>query len=271
MRAGDIVSVVIEDGGPTKQEYAELFDQGGSRLHFTVERVAVRKHTVVTLKELGKEFPADIFDIIEHINPGDALEGMFVGKNTFGNSMLAYQLATGVWVEAAFKDRKNADGEDVITSLNERNYRAFEEACECMQSGGMTREQMHKIVDMVQDKPVEPDIKKEVGGMLSTLAAFCNARSIDMWQCAVAGIKRNWDQIDAIRDRQKNKPAMIETPKFATSEEAERVTHTGNVTKPTSNLRWNKHGVLEQYFIQVDVGQSLDFTRGFWKPVPREQ
>ena len=259
MRAGDIVSVVIEDGGPTKQEYAELFDQGGSRLHFTVERVAVRKHTVVTLKELGKEFPADIFEIISHINPGDKLEEMFQGNGLYSNSMLAYQLAIGVWVEAAFKDRKNADGEDVITSLNERNYRAFEEACECMQTGGMTREQMHKIVDMVQDKPVEPDIKKEVAGMLSTLAAFCNARSIDMWQCAIAGLKRNWDQIDAIRDRQKNKPAMLKVG-------SEEVTSTGNIITATPNLRWNEDsGELEQLFRGEPRGE---FTETFWKPVP---
>lgn len=262
MRAGDIVSVFIEDGGPTKQDYAELFDQGGSRLHFTVERVAVRKHTVVTLKELGKEFPADIFEIITYANPGDKLEDMFKDKGRYNNSMLAYQLATGVWVEAAFEDRKNADGEDVVTSLNERNYRGFEENCELYQSGGMTREQMHKIVDMVQDKPVEPMIEKEVGGVLSTLAAFCNARSIDMWKCAIAGLKRNWDQIDAIRDRQKKKPAMVNL-------DAQEVTSTGNIVRPTPNLRWNlDSGELEQYFVEVTPGLDIMSSTGFWKPVP---
>lgn len=190
----------------------DLFDLGGNPLHFVVSDTRFDGVHTIYFKETGQSrWLASAFEVVRRANPGNDLEDMFKGNASLGNSMLAYQLATGVWVDAAFKDCKNADGEDVITSLNERNYRGFEEACELYQSGGMTREQMHKIVDMVQDKPVEPVIEKEVGGVLSTLAAFCNARNIDMWKCAVAGLKRNWDEIDAIRNRQKNKPAMKES------------------------------------------------------------
>lgn len=199
-------------------------------------------------------------------NQGHSLEQMFKGDNAYHNSMLAYQVFTGYWVEFAFKDRKNADGEDVITSLNERNYRFFEESCELVQSGKMTREQMHKIVDMVCDKPVELKIEKEVGGVLSTLAAFCNARAIDMWECAVAGLKRNWDQIDTIRDRQKNKPKMV----ASASEVEPPTTSTGYVMRATPNLRWNKQGQLEQFFAEVVIGQHIDSANGVWNKVPRE-
>jgi hypothetical protein len=273
MRIGDIVRHEQLDTIP---EYKRALFDRFTRHPLPLEITEIVTYTtngyLIRFKETGdSEWVPSDFKIIDYINPGDALEGMFKGNASFGNSMLAYQLATSVWVDAAFKDCKNADGEDVITSLNERNYRGFEENCELYQSGGMTREQMHKIVDMVQDKPVEQVIEKEVGGVLSTLAAFCNARNIDMWKCAVEGLKRNWEQIDAIRDRQKNKPAMKGESKLTSTEAIVKAIQNGEATCTTMNFRWNKHGVLEQYFKYVIPHQRIDQASGIWKPVPREE
>lgn len=89
----------------------------------------------------------------------------------------------------------------------ERNHRFYEEATELVQSGGMSREDAHALVDYTFDRPIgEP--KQEVGGTMVTLAAWCLAHDINMHECADAELKRINvpEMIEKIRAKQLAKP-----------------------------------------------------------------
>jgi hypothetical protein len=57
----------------------------------------------------------------------------------------------------------------------------------------------------VYDRPVgHPD--QEVGGVMVTLAGLCSASEINMDEAGDQELKRNWDHIDVIRNKQAGKP-----------------------------------------------------------------
>ena len=67
----------------------------------------------------------------------------------------------------------------------ERNFRFLEESLELVQSLGCTKEDAHKLVEYVFNRPVgEPS--QEVGGVSTTLAALCLANEINWEKAAEA-------------------------------------------------------------------------------------
>lgn len=86
-----------------------------------------------------------------------------------------------------------------------RCCRFFEEAAELVQAGGMSREDAHKLVDYTYDRPVG-EVGQEVGGVMVTLAAFCNAFEIELGKASTTELIRCWDNIEKIRAKQANKP-----------------------------------------------------------------
>jgi hypothetical protein len=64
------------------------------------------------------------------------------------------------------------------TNIEERLLRMGEEVNELMQTGGVTREQAHALVDQVYDNPIG-DMEQELGGVMVTLAAFCALSQLD--------------------------------------------------------------------------------------------
>ena len=68
-------------------------------------------------------------------------------------------------------------GDRSFESLPERGARVGEEGIETMQSCGVSREQAHKIVDMVYDKPVG-HLPQEIAGVAFTLLALCANRGL---------------------------------------------------------------------------------------------
>lgn len=104
-------------------------------------------------------------------------------------------------------------GHEVAADKRERNHRFLEEALELVQSLGCTRDEVLQLVDYVFGDPVAKvparpvgDPPQEVGGVMVTLAALCNANNMDMKACAVAELTSIWTRMDQIRAKQAAKP-----------------------------------------------------------------
>lgn len=108
------------------------------------------------------------------------------------------------WTNAAF-------GKEVSNDRDERNHRFLEEALELVQAQGCTRIDAHTLVDYVFERPAgEP--RQEVGGVMLTLAALCNASDLDMSAAAQDEMRRVWDKIETIRAKQAAKPKNSPLP-----------------------------------------------------------
>lgn len=120
--------------------------------------------------------------------------------------MLLGSLQTKVneWVVTAF-------GQKVADDTTERNHRFLEEALELVQALGCTQSEAHQLVDYVYGRP-DGDVNQEVGGVLLTLMALCNAQGIDTGREAEKEIARVWEKIEKIRAKQASKPQHSPLP-----------------------------------------------------------
>lgn len=108
------------------------------------------------------------------------------------------------WVEACF-------GDVIADDRDERNHRFLEESLELVQSLGCRAEDAHALVDYVFGR--EPGhVEQEVGGVAVTFDALCSAHRMDRNALAERELSRVWDRIDAIREKQKAKPAIGPLP-----------------------------------------------------------
>jgi hypothetical protein len=74
-------------------------------------------------------------------------------------------------------------------NLPERGRRAFEESAEVGQALGVTREEAHRIVDHVFDKPVG-QLSQELGGAALTLLACAEASKNNLGNCVTNELAR---------------------------------------------------------------------------------
>ena len=109
-----------------------------------------------------------------------------------------FQNEVGAWTSTCF-------GEMIDKDVVERNHRFLEEALELVQACGDTRGNAHQLVDYVFDRPIG-EKAQEVGGVLVTLAALCNAQELLMSDAATNEIARCWTKVEKIREKQANKP-----------------------------------------------------------------
>lgn len=110
---------------------------------------------------------------------------------------MSYQKKVGEWMKEVFPP-------EVVNNIEERNLRFIEESVELVQSFGLGKEQVLKIVEYVYGRPKgEPG--QEVGGVKLTLAALCNAALINMKVAGNLELDRVWLNIDKIREKQKFK------------------------------------------------------------------
>lgn len=120
------------------------------------------------------------------------------------NKQKSFLIRVGEWLLACF-------GEKIADDKTERLHRFTEESLEAVQSLGCTKEEVLKLVDYVFNRPIgEPS--QEVGGVLVTLAALCRANNIDMDLAGETELKRVWQNIDKIREKQANKPQFSPLP-----------------------------------------------------------
>jgi hypothetical protein len=119
-----------------------------------------------------------------------------------------FQRRVDAWIRQCF-------GDQIRDDKMERNHRLLEEALETVQTGGCTASEAHQLVDYVFGRPVG-EKAQEVGGVMNTLAAWCNAHGVDLESAAEAELDRCWANIEKIRAKQAAKPKHSPLPAHPT-------------------------------------------------------
>lgn len=115
-----------------------------------------------------------------------------------------YQERVGNWLVECF-------GIEVAQDKTERCYRFTEESLELVQSLGISKGDVLRLVDYVFDRPIgEPH--QEVGGTMVTLAALCYASDLNLETCAENEYQRILQKIDKIRAKHFSKPKDVLSP-----------------------------------------------------------
>lgn len=96
-------------------------------------------------------------------------------------------------------------GATIVGDRRERSFRFIEEAIELVQSSGLTKEEVHQMVDHVFSRPVGK-LDQEVGGVQVTLGVFCTSHQIDLEDASRVELNRIWEKMEQIRGKQLEKP-----------------------------------------------------------------
>lgn len=120
------------------------------------------------------------------------------------NHLLSFQFHVARWMQACF-------GREISMDKVERNHRFLEEALELVQAGGCSKEEALQLVDYVYSRPVGMHYQ-EIGGVMVTLAALCEAYNDDMKGCGITELLRCWDKTEQIRAKQAAKPKFSPLP-----------------------------------------------------------
>lgn len=101
-------------------------------------------------------------------------------------------------------------GAEIAADKTERNHRFLEEALELVQAGGCTASEAHQLVDYVFGRPIG-EHHQDVGGVMVTLAALCEAFDVHMDSCAHYELERinQPHMIERIREKQAAKRAAL--------------------------------------------------------------
>jgi NTP pyrophosphatase (non-canonical NTP hydrolase) len=116
----------------------------------------------------------------------------------------SFQDRVVTWYKACF-------GQAVLLDPVERRDRFFEEALELVQAAGMSKADVHVLVDYVYGRPVG-DVAKEAGQVLGTIAGLCTAHDIIMAEAGEQGLNHAWANIDKIRAKRATKPGYGPMP-----------------------------------------------------------
>lgn len=98
-------------------------------------------------------------------------------------------------------------GHEIPKDKVERNHRFLEEALELVQAADCTKEEALKLVEYVYGRP-KGELHQEIGGVTVTLNALADAHGADVEICADVELRRCWDKIMTIREKQAAKPKM---------------------------------------------------------------
>lgn len=115
-----------------------------------------------------------------------------------------FQTRVALWMLSCF-------GAEVSGDRTERSHRFLEEALELVQAASCTASEAHQLVDYVFGRPVG-ELSQEVGGVMVTLAALCQAQDVDMHAAGETELARVWTKIDVIRAKHAAKPKYSPLP-----------------------------------------------------------
>lgn len=168
---------------------------------------------ITPLQQL-KIYAGKIEDSEELGDPGDVINRLLtlisqVKENPLPSSIPTeaqkeFQFGVGDWMHRCF-------GDDIASDVTERNHRFIEEALELVQSTGATKSECYQLVDYVFRRDVG-EINQEVGGVMVTLAALCNAIGLNMNKAGDTELTRVWANIKNIRAKQAAKPKHSPLP-----------------------------------------------------------
>jgi len=131
---------------------------------------------------------------------------------------IAYQRNVHRWMLDCF-------GKDIASDKQERNHRFLEESLELVQAIGCTRSEALQLVNYVFDRPVG-EIAQEIGGVMVTLAALCNANNKGFMTCGAAELNRVWTKVETIRAKQAAKPKHSPLPEAAPATNSAQISST---------------------------------------------
>ena len=117
---------------------------------------------------------------------------------------MQFQRRVREWVVACFPTAS-------VSNRQERTHRFLEEALELAQASGCSRSEAAELVDYVFSRDIG-DVRQEVGGVMVTLAALCDALDIDLESAAEGELQRNWRRIDLIRAKHARRPTNSARP-----------------------------------------------------------
>jgi hypothetical protein len=121
-----------------------------------------------------------------------------------GTPWPSFQARVRPWMTVCF-------GEEIAADKLERADRHIEEVLELLQSVDYPRDRVIALIDYVYGRP-KGDTHQEIGGVMTTLAAFCLAHRLDMHEAADAELARVWTKVDKIRAKQAAKPVGSALP-----------------------------------------------------------
>lgn len=118
----------------------------------------------------------------------------------------SFQGRVGDWMGACFPP-------EVATDTLERGDRFLEEALELLQANGYPAERIAALVGYTYNRPVG-DAASEVGGVMVTLAAYCNALGVNLDDAAKTEVERISDPVlmAKIRTKWESKPTGSALP-----------------------------------------------------------
>jgi hypothetical protein len=134
----------------------------------------------------------------------EAIADLDAALNDVAPAAVSYQQEVGNWAISCF-------GEEIAQNQKERNYRFLEEALELVQSLGCSAKEARILLEYVYSRPIG-ESRQEVGGVLVTLAALCEANGLDMDEAGKTELKRCWEKIELIRQKQAAKPQRSPLP-----------------------------------------------------------
>lgn len=115
-----------------------------------------------------------------------------------------YQKRVREWLLTCF-------GQGFADPDQERAARLMEENLELFHAQGRSFEEVIALAKRVYSRPAG-DVGRELGDVMVTLAALSEAIGHDMVKSGEAALERNWDRVDAIREKQANKPKNTVLP-----------------------------------------------------------
>jgi len=113
-----------------------------------------------------------------------------------------FQLRVAHWMRACFQP-------DLYTNMTERGDRLLEETLELLQSGGYDCDRVATLVKYVYGRPAGQPAQ-EVGGVMVTLAGYCEIAGIDLNDAAITELERieRPEIMQKIRTKQAAKAAI---------------------------------------------------------------
>lgn len=139
----------------------------------------------------------------------DWLYNKLIAGATDNHPSPAFQYRVNDWMQQCF-------GEKIAADVTERNHRFIEEALELVQATGITKSEVLQLVDYVFSRDIG-EINQEIGGVMVTLAALCNALGLDAAKAGETELARVWTKIEKIREKQANKPKHSPLPQETSS------------------------------------------------------